>query len=52
MSLEEMIKTIIKAGYEVRKGEYMEDGKGRRSFYLGVLMATKWRGEYGFFRYA
>jgi hypothetical protein len=26
MSLDEMIKTIIKAGYEVRKNEYFEGG--------------------------
>jgi hypothetical protein len=26
MSLDEMIKTIIKAGYEVRRNEYLEGG--------------------------
>ena len=26
MSLDEMIKTIIKAGYEVKKNEYLESG--------------------------
>jgi hypothetical protein len=26
MNLEEMIKTIIKAGYEVRRNEYLESG--------------------------
>jgi hypothetical protein len=26
MSLEDMIRTIIKAGYEVKKNEYLESG--------------------------
>lgn len=29
ISLDEMIKTIIKAGYEVRRNEYLESGQGR-----------------------
>jgi hypothetical protein len=29
MSLDEMIQTIIKAGYEVRKNEFLESGSSR-----------------------
>ena len=29
MSLDDMIKTIIEAGYEVRRNEYMGSGQGR-----------------------
>jgi hypothetical protein len=39
MSLDEMIRTIIKAGYEVRKNEYLGDKADATSFF-GVFMAT------------